>query len=106
MTPISLEQTSLQRLAVVQRLASVAAGSWVHGAWHEAVIGLPGSAATSMTGIVGAAVIPRGRLQVLVQMAVESQLLGGLNSHGRLITGTEIVRMSTLKQSLGGTGAA
>lgn len=48
--------------AAVQRLESVAAGSWVYGAWHEAVIGLPGCAAASMTGIVGAAVILRGRL--------------------------------------------
>jgi hypothetical protein len=48
----------------VQRLRSVAAGSWVHGAWHEAVIGSPGGAASSMTGIEGAAVIQRGRPHV------------------------------------------
>jgi hypothetical protein len=37
----------------VQRLQPFAAGSWVHGAWHEAVIGLPGNAAASMTGVEG-----------------------------------------------------
>jgi hypothetical protein len=41
----------------VQRLTSVAAGNWVYGSWHEAVIGPPGSAAASMTGIYGDAVI-------------------------------------------------
>src|SRR5450830_291402 len=52
------------RKSSTQRLPSVAAGSWVHGAWHEAVIGLPGSAEASMTGIEGAAVIQLGRPQV------------------------------------------
>ena len=33
-------------MSVVQRLASVAAWSWVHGARHEAVIGTAGSEAT------------------------------------------------------------
>lgn len=44
----------------MQRVPSVAAGSWVHGAWHEAVIGSPGGPAASMTGIEGAAVIVLG----------------------------------------------
>jgi hypothetical protein len=41
---------------LVQRLLPVAAGSWVQGVWHEAVIGLSGRVAASMTGIVGDAV--------------------------------------------------
>lgn len=64
----------------MQRLASVAAGSWAHSVWHEAVIGLSDSAAASITGIVWAAVLPSGRLQVPVQKAVECQQLGELNS--------------------------
>jgi len=57
-----------------QRLLSVAAGSRVHGARHEAVIGLPGSAAASMAGIERAAVTQRG---------IECQLVEGMNSHRR-----------------------
>ena len=45
----------------LQRLPSVAAGNWVHGAWYEAVIGIPSSGAVSMTGIVEAAVVQLGR---------------------------------------------
>ena len=61
-----------------QRVPSVAAWSWVHGAWHETVIGLPGIATASMTGIEGAAVIQLGRPQAPFQIAVECQLLEGL----------------------------
>jgi hypothetical protein len=67
----------------MQRLEPVAPGSWVHGAWHEAVIGSPGSTAASMTGIEGAAVIQRNRLQVSHQIEVDRQLLERLNSHSR-----------------------
>jgi hypothetical protein len=34
-----------------KRLPSVVAGTWVHGAWHEAVIGSPGNVTASMTSI-------------------------------------------------------
>ncbi len=34
----------------MQRLPSVAAGSWVHGTWHEAVIGTSGNAAVAVPG--------------------------------------------------------
>jgi len=44
-------------MTAMQRQPSVEAGSWVHGDWDEAVIGLPGGAAASMTGIEGATVI-------------------------------------------------
>ena len=47
--------------SAVQRLPSVAPGSWVHSAWYEAVIGSPSSTAASMTGIKKAAVIQCGR---------------------------------------------
>jgi hypothetical protein len=47
------------RPAGVKRLPSVAVVSWGPGAWHKAVIGSLGSAAASMTGIEGAAVIER-----------------------------------------------
>ena len=78
MTATSLEATFKFPISALQRLLPVAAGSWVHGAWHEAVIGLPGIAAASMTGIEGAAVIQLGRPQAPFQIAVECQLLEGL----------------------------
>lgn len=67
----------------MQRLPSVAAGSWVRGTWHDPDIRLPASVAVSMAGIAGAAVLQLGWPQELVQTAVECQLLGGLNSHCR-----------------------
>ena len=73
----------------MQRLPSVLAKSWVHGAWHEAVIGLPGRSAASMTGIVGAAVIQLGRPQVSLLIAAQRQLLEGLNSHCRPKAGSD-----------------
>jgi hypothetical protein len=83
MSATSLEATFKFPISALQRLPSVAAGSWVHGAWHEAVIGLPCSAAASMTGIEGAAVIQLGRPQVPLQIAVERQLLKWPNSRCR-----------------------
>ncbi|MCY1538030.1 hypothetical protein D9M68_735520 [compost metagenome] len=44
-------------LATVQRLPSVVVRTWVHGVWLEAVTGSPCSAAESMIGIEGAAVM-------------------------------------------------
>lgn len=74
-------------MSELQRLEPVAPGSWVHGAWHEAVIGSPGSTAASMTGIEGAAVIQHDKPQVPHQIEVERQLLERLNtvSHSRHI---------------------
>lgn len=60
----SLEATFKFPASALQRLPWVAAGSWVHGTWHEAVIRLSGSAAASMTGNEGSTVIQRDRLQV------------------------------------------
>ena len=83
---VRMSETSLKqpdRRAALQRLPSSEAGNWVHGAWHEAVIGSAGSEATGMTGIEGAAVIQLGRPHVPFQIAVECRLLEGLNSHSR-----------------------
>jgi hypothetical protein len=82
-TALSLESTFKFPASASQRLPSVAVGSWVHGAWHKAVIGLPASAAASMTGTEGVAVIQLGRPYVPLQIAVECQLLEGLNSRCR-----------------------
>ena len=51
----------------VQRLLPVAAISRFHSASLKAVIGSPGSAAISMTGIEGSEVIKLGRPQVALR---------------------------------------
>jgi len=52
------------RASALQRLPTVAAEGWVHGAWRKAVIGSPSSTAASMTGIERVAVIQTGSPQV------------------------------------------
>jgi hypothetical protein len=66
-------------MSAVQRLPSVAAANWVHGAWHEAVIGSPSSTAASMAGIEMAAVIQLLGLQVLLEISFETQQFEGMN---------------------------
>jgi hypothetical protein len=63
----------------LQRLRPVAAANWVHGAWHEAVIGSPSSTAASMAGIEMAAVIQLLGLQVLLEISFETQQFEGMN---------------------------
>ena len=70
-------------MAPSQRLLSVTAESWAHGDGHEAVVGSPVSAAISMTGVEGAAVIQHGGPKVPLQNEVEYQLFEVLNSHCR-----------------------
>lgn len=86
------------RPTALQRLPTVALGIFVHGTWHEDVIGSTGSAAGSMTGIEGVAVIQRGWPQIaLSQLAIACLLLEGPISRFRPTAEVELDQMSRRK---------
>jgi hypothetical protein len=89
-----------------QRLPPAAARSWVHGTWHKAVIGLPGSAAASMTGIEGAEVIQRGGPKVAPptcdQMSAARRAELTLSTHSGISTAGIRRRGAAIQLSMSG----